>query len=109
MRCNCENESCKAGHLSLGDCDGVATLPTTFDPICNDCAQYMPLEFIKIEGDQRLFEVDFDGKGLFTLAQLLETKDDNAFTPAELEAMAVSEAKVFGGGAQPIGRIKRVR
>lgn len=59
----------------------------------------------------KLFECEFDGEGVFTLEELLvcNNLDELFFTREELEAFAMSEARVFGGGAQPIGRIKRVR
>lgn len=46
MRCNCENESCEVLHAA-GGCLMVATVGCMYvGGICEDCAEYMPAEFL---------------------------------------------------------------
>ena len=60
----------------------------------------------------KLFEVEFDGRGTYTLGELESDgffgEDGHELTISEVDSMAVGQSLNFAGGAAPLGTITRL-
>lgn len=82
---------------------------------CSDCikryvSEHDVLADLLVD-ERRRFLVDFDGQATYTFDEvvfLLEDDDSPDFSRAELEALSVGAELPIGGGAAPLGTIKRV-